>query len=245
MKLGNSVPWPRLLAESVAIVGSILLAFAIDAWWEERKQRNYEEQVLLGLGKEYALHHSSVTLQIDFHESLMMSVTQLMRACSTGRYDDTEVSLDYAIFDSLVPVTTDLGSGVRDSLINAGQIDVLQNVELRRALSDWDSVVDEVVDGQLFSSELVKDHLLPFYKQYGVSLAAGEKHANKTPWPLPVTPLSAETLSDLFANRAYCTTLQFRYGHMSHTLDEYGYLLGAIEEIQALVELSQKARASS
>jgi hypothetical protein len=30
----SSIPWLRVLLEGVVIVGSILLAFGIDAWWE-------------------------------------------------------------------------------------------------------------------------------------------------------------------------------------------------------------------
>jgi len=32
------IAWPRLLVEGLVIVVSILLAFAIDAWWEDRQE---------------------------------------------------------------------------------------------------------------------------------------------------------------------------------------------------------------
>jgi len=35
----RSIPWPRILAERVAIVVSILLAFGIQAWWEGVQDR--------------------------------------------------------------------------------------------------------------------------------------------------------------------------------------------------------------
>jgi len=35
----RSIPWSRLVAEGAIIVVSILLAFAIDAWWEARGDR--------------------------------------------------------------------------------------------------------------------------------------------------------------------------------------------------------------
>ena len=35
----RSIPWPRILAEGVAIVVSILLAFGIQAWWEDSQDR--------------------------------------------------------------------------------------------------------------------------------------------------------------------------------------------------------------
>ncbi len=40
----RQIPWIRVLVESVVIVGSILLALGIDAWWEGRQQRILEVQ---------------------------------------------------------------------------------------------------------------------------------------------------------------------------------------------------------
>lgn len=36
----------KLFREGVVIVASILLAFAIDAWWDERKERVEEREIL-------------------------------------------------------------------------------------------------------------------------------------------------------------------------------------------------------
>ena len=36
----NRIPWSRLLFEGVVVVISILVAFAIDAWWERKKPRH-------------------------------------------------------------------------------------------------------------------------------------------------------------------------------------------------------------
>ena len=33
----SEIPWKRITVEAVAIVGSILLAFAIDTWWDDRQ----------------------------------------------------------------------------------------------------------------------------------------------------------------------------------------------------------------
>ncbi len=45
----RDIDWPRLLAEGAAIVVSILLAFGIDAWWDDRQERIEERKILLGL----------------------------------------------------------------------------------------------------------------------------------------------------------------------------------------------------
>jgi hypothetical protein len=42
MKDDNAIAWRRVTLEGAVIVISILLAFAIDAWWEERNAREAE-----------------------------------------------------------------------------------------------------------------------------------------------------------------------------------------------------------
>jgi len=44
-----TIPWGRLSVEAAAIVTSILLAFAIQAWWEERNEADLEQRILSAL----------------------------------------------------------------------------------------------------------------------------------------------------------------------------------------------------
>ena len=48
----SPIPWLRVFVEGVVIVGSILLAFGIDAWWEGRQERAEEQQLLTNLQQE-------------------------------------------------------------------------------------------------------------------------------------------------------------------------------------------------
>ena len=45
----NSLSWKRIFAEGAAIVASILLAFAIDAWWVDRNEIERESRILMSL----------------------------------------------------------------------------------------------------------------------------------------------------------------------------------------------------
>ncbi len=38
----TQIPWLRVFVEGVVIVGSILLAFGLQAWWDERDERRAE-----------------------------------------------------------------------------------------------------------------------------------------------------------------------------------------------------------
>ena len=55
---------PRWLIELAVIVVSILLAFGIDAWWEERQDRREEAEILAGLEREFTDYRSSAATSL-------------------------------------------------------------------------------------------------------------------------------------------------------------------------------------
>ena len=72
--------WRRILIEAAAIVESILLAFAIDAWWQDRAEQIVEAQYLEAMRED--LVHSLELLddeenwqrkQVEFLEALLVS----------------------------------------------------------------------------------------------------------------------------------------------------------------------------
>ena len=54
----NNFQWKRTTAEGVAIVVSILLAFWIDTWWEDRKEGRLEAAYLLELQEDFEQNKS-------------------------------------------------------------------------------------------------------------------------------------------------------------------------------------------
>ena len=53
MAKARVTPWKTIIVEAVAIVVSILLAFAIDAWWAEKKEQDVEHVALLALRSDF------------------------------------------------------------------------------------------------------------------------------------------------------------------------------------------------
>ena len=56
----QAINWKRIAVEAAAIVVSILLAFAIDAWWDDRQERIEEREVLLGLKSEFSRYRDDL-----------------------------------------------------------------------------------------------------------------------------------------------------------------------------------------
>ena len=234
--------WTSIAAESVAIVVSILLAFAIDAWWEERKEREYEQEALSGLKSEYEDHRQVIEWQIDFHTMSLRAIAGLMAGCQTGDYQSSEFTVDKAMYYLGVPLTTDLGNGVRDAIISAGRIEVIQDRELRYQLAEWDSVVDELYDGQEFNRDYVRETLYPYLNRNGIPHSGPSENEEGRPWPVTPRYLSdhPETLASLFGDPEFCSILDFRYSHMDHTRSEYDRVLESINRI--LDQINQSFR---
>ena len=47
--MATKIPWRRVGVEGVVIVGSILLALGLDAWWEDRQEHAEKEELLSSL----------------------------------------------------------------------------------------------------------------------------------------------------------------------------------------------------
>lgn len=102
----REIPWPRMLAEGTAIVVSILLAFAIDAWWEEHREAAVERAQLQSLLDEFKEARSQLELQVrDLENSLRGTVRflELMGPKATSELlQDTRMalrdSLDIGVF---------------------------------------------------------------------------------------------------------------------------------------------------
>ena len=72
------LPWKRLVAEAAAIVLSILLAFAIDAWWDDRGERRAEQLLLQRLKADFLDIQSALELIASEHRETSAGCIALM-----------------------------------------------------------------------------------------------------------------------------------------------------------------------
>ena len=130
----------RLMGEALAIVLSILLAFAIDAWWQDRAEYREETSVLLALRDEFETNREVLAQLIAFHSDLRASSLAVLKfaADPTAEISADEADLmiiDIAWWGSFVTFE----SASLDAVILGAKLDLLDNPSLRRMLTDWRS----------------------------------------------------------------------------------------------------------
>lgn len=136
MELHGKISWSRLLAESVIIVLSILLAFGIDAWWQGRAERAKEEAALVGLARDFAGHRETLRFQVEAYESRLEAAERLLTALgprAEGEGAATVTALATVGFVSPVRFQ----GGTLETLMGTDGLAILRDDSLRVALTRW------------------------------------------------------------------------------------------------------------
>ena len=162
----RAIQWPRIFAEGTAIVLSILLAFAIDAWWQElREQADYRAQVETLLGE---FRESKARLERQLDEGLIDSLnatTRLLEMMGPEAEVDSPIEVHMATGQSLAigVFSPELGS-LQSVLMARGEIDFIDD-DTWTLLQRWLIVMNDLeVDSRHLErnrEETLIDAMLP------------------------------------------------------------------------------------
>ncbi len=142
-----------LFVEGVAIVLSILLAFAIDAWWDERKERDEEREAMESLYVEFKANRDEAATVIATHERSLQVVATLMEL---GQ--DEVLALPAEEVDEMIrffanPRTFDAVRGSIDALTSSGKLGILRDRELREALTTFVNILEDAAEDRDYLSQ--------------------------------------------------------------------------------------------
>ena len=232
------IPWTRIFAEGIAVVASILLAFAIDAWWDERQIRVEEQQILQGLEEEFISIREVLTRHLDFHLQDIQSLKKVLMTFEDNLSDDAGSSVEAALLEMTAPITTDLGNGTLDALLNSGRIDILTNRALRVRLAGWERVIGEVWDDQANNAKMVFEIYLPYFISENV--AVGVSMGQSYDWPIPTKSIAddPDAIQQLLGDQKFRILVEIRYGFKMHLTGEFESAIAAAEEIIAEIRKS-------
>lgn len=165
----------NLLVEGVVIVASILLAFAIDAWWDDRREAAERDRILGQLRKELALYQEIVPQAIESSERAAGASELLLRVIH-GSESATPAELHTAIGDVGRAFEFGAAAPVFELLAGAGGFSLVTDPELRQAISDITAFISltrqfEDIEGN--SLQAWKRHLGDHYDRYGGGKANG------------------------------------------------------------------------
>lgn len=157
------IRWKRIVAESIAIVASILIAFSLDAWWDGRSERARETALLTALEEDFSGAAEGFEIAKTGHITEVQSSKELIDYGESGQIPvnlrsriDTLVSAQFSrrIFDPPM--------GTVQSILGSGRIDLITNPELITELTRWSSAVEALQRTELDSRRHFNDYVFPF-----------------------------------------------------------------------------------
>jgi hypothetical protein len=228
----QTIPWKTITVEAVAIVVSILLAFAIDAWWAEKKEGEVEHVALQALRADFLASREQLEVVVrslesartDFDRFQSATTAELIEIDSdTTRYFLTALSKNHT-FD---PVTSTL-----DALVNDGRLGLISDDQLLEQLSDWRRKLDNIED---ISSELRNEsvRVRRAMEQHGGPFTRWRRG----PSNLEVLPTAdGETMANLQRDVAFMGTARSHQYALSVYLWELQQLAENLDSVLSLLD---------
>ncbi len=155
------VSWQRLFVEGSAIVVSILLAFAIDAWWQQRQELAADNARLRSVHEELATHKSLLSEAIEAHQISVENGVKLLGIISRGEKaaDTKEIS---RLLDGLVnfyQINAPFGS--LETAVASGAIARMRDTALASSLASWPTAIEDLLEEERAGGEQVAFQFLP------------------------------------------------------------------------------------
>lgn len=141
--------WQRVLAEGGVIVGSILLAFALDAWWEDRQQADELRDQLAVVADEMQSARDALQMALNAH-AWNAELAAALRAELARVEPGARATVPDTLLGPLFPQTTaDVTTGSLEAFIAAGGLELVPDPVVRRDLLTWRTRVEDLQDDEI------------------------------------------------------------------------------------------------
>lgn len=163
MKIIQEIPWPRLFAEGVAIIISILLAFWIQAWWEGQKEQEDERTVLQALLDDFNQKKELLDGDQRYVTAIFESATTLLQVATDSDRNLKANEIDELIGDIFwYHVSSQWDSAPMNSLMMGGDIALISNGSVLQKLAALQNTMARIRNNYDADKSFHYNTLVPF-----------------------------------------------------------------------------------
>lgn len=192
-----------LLLEGSMVVFSILLAFAIEAWWQHRQEESEERLVLQSVLDEFESLRNSARHDLRSAIAMRTSVRALLSQSSRSEGTTRVESPDALLADTTWIISPARYSApVLHATVSSGQLSLVGDPDLRLQLGIWANELDDLELIMSRDSKIVFDRLLPIYGREGSLLQIIASATCQPGAPENCTSTAAEVPAGEKANNA-------------------------------------------
>ena len=199
-------PWVRIAAESAAIIASILLAFAIDAWWDNQGEHRRSLAQLATIRTEFVEVEDRL---VDIDEELVglrESVADLLAHVGPETPLESPDTLASLMDLSFRAAKIELPMSSLPAILSAGGLPNVANDELKTLLATWPASVSRLRN-QSGLLEENREEIIRYLHDKFPTLAIAQKTNQMSAYPQSSFVVGPEVLQrdmkieGLFGNR--------------------------------------------
>ena len=157
-----NLSWARILVEGSAILVSILLAFGIQAWWEERQERATEAELLSRLHAEFSTNLARID-ERTFYGTVLLQGEELFTQIKEARKEGQETIMvsGYTLRWFAYAPTYEADTPILDGLLRGGQLEIVEDRNVQSVLATWERELRDYTAFAVRARRYADDLLLP------------------------------------------------------------------------------------
>lgn len=233
----NTIQWKRTAVEGVAIVVSILLAFWIDAWWEDRRETRIEAVYLLELQEDFEQNRSNLEAEIASFKVVARSM-HLLQGQSALESPSMSVSELNENFSQIIVMSTFYPvNRAYTNMTGSGELKLIRNRPLKNALAEYYTAaqVTELVQNT-HEMELVQI-FQPYIIENLDFAAVGISRADDFPLPPPIEEAS---ILNVLATREFRNILIQKSVITTDLIDQFRRMLERTNNVLQLLKSANR-----
>lgn len=236
MAEAQKIPWKRLAAEATAIVVSILLAFAIDAWWDERGNHEAEQLLLERLRADFTELRAAILFVEQEHREASDACITLMNIPYGEPVPETPEADKMIAIVFLTARTFNPGSGAVAAFLGGEGARLVQDQLLADLLLAWPGLVEELQEEEVSLQKGIAERWIPFLASrvnLGPYMATYQGLITDF---LPGQVAAPEPRTPLIVDQDFTNQVLDRFKFQQIALRDIAPLHEAVDEILALLE---------
>ena len=224
----------------MAIVASILLAFAIDAWWANRADSIEEAEILTALQREFELNLVTLEEQRAYREAVRASANTILQAAA-GQIRLEPAEFDRLLGDIVWTGWVDLSSGALESLLQSGKLSLIKIRKLSEYLAALPYWLNNTARLEEFELRRLDAELFPFFSEHAYlpqiyNTFKGQPGTGDFPSPSVLPTRETRDHTDLLQNLKFVGMISIEHNDHNDAIWSYGILREKLEAAIDLIE---------
>jgi hypothetical protein len=158
------------MLEMLVVVGSILIAFALDAWWDRRAETRTEEAHLRALESDFEQNVARLQALVEGESAIADASRRLLLVAIAPRVPALEDSLSNLLGRVFNSMRFDPVMGAYEAVVSSGGLAQVRDDSLRLALASFASVLQGRYY-ERYSDQLYFDFIRSFTGRLGMDMA--------------------------------------------------------------------------